>query len=79
MQGLHESLGARLGNGAEVVDQISLGHANAGINDGQSVVILVGHDLDVQLLAAVQLGGVRQRLVADLIGGIGKIEEPWIN
>ena len=34
----------------------SLGHANTGIADGEGLVLLVGDDVDTEILAGVQLG-----------------------
>ena len=48
-QRLHERLGARLGDRAEVVDQVGLGHAAARVADAEHLVRLVGRDADVQL------------------------------
>lgn len=39
-EGLHESLGSRLCDGAEVVDEVSLGHPDTGVLDGEGVVCL---------------------------------------
>lgn len=69
-EGLHELLGARAGNGTEVVDEVGLGHANTGILDGEGLGLLVGNDVDAQVFAAVELAGVGQRLVPDLVEGI---------
>lgn len=66
-QRLHEGLGARLGDCSQVVDEVRLGHADAGVDDGEGAGVFVRDDLNVQVLAAVQLGGVGQRLVADLV------------
>ena len=57
---LHEGLGAGPGDGTEVVHEVSLGHADAGVDDGEGVVGLVGHDVDEQL-------GLRK------IGRLGKV------
>lgn len=35
---LHESLSSGLGNGAQVVDQVGLGHADSRVFDRQGVV-----------------------------------------
>ena len=60
-------LGARLGDGTEVVDHIGLGHADTGVADGERLVLLVGRDADVELLLSLERGRVSQRLVADLV------------
>lgn len=51
----------------------SLGHTNTGIPDGQSLVLLVGNDVDAQILVGVELGGIREGLIADLVKGIGGV------
>merc|ERR1712004_955168 len=73
LESLHERLGARLGDGTQVVDKISLGHANTGINDGEGLGLSVGNNLDVQLLGTLQLGGVSERLVPDLVQSIARV------
>ena len=47
--GLHESLGPRLCNGSQVIDQLVLGHANARVLNGQGRVGLVRNDLDEEV------------------------------
>jgi hypothetical protein len=51
----------------------SLGHTDAGIADGQGLGILIRDDVDAEVLARVELAGVRQGLVSDLVQGIGGI------
>jgi len=70
---LHEGLGARLGNGTQVVDEVGLGHADAAVDDGQGLGLLVGHDLDEEVLLGLQLGGICEGLVADLVEGIAGV------
>ena len=65
--GLHEGLGARLGDRAEVGDHLGLGHADARVNDGERVVRLVRHEADVQLRVGVEHRLVGERLVAHLV------------
>lgn len=55
LQSLHEGLGARLGNGTQVVNQISFGHADSSVDEGQGAVSFVGNDVNFQFLATVQL------------------------
>ena len=50
----HECLRSWLCNGAQVVDQFVLGHANARILDGQGGVRLVGNDLDEKVGLGLQ-------------------------
>jgi hypothetical protein len=56
-EGLHEGLGAGLGDGSEVGDEFLLGHANAGVAEGEGVVVLVGDDVDLEdLLLSDDIG-----------------------
>ena len=73
-EGLHEALGSGLGDRTKVVDHVGLGHTNTGIADGEDLVLLVGDETDVEILARVEDRGICQRLVTDLvecIGGVG--------
>ena len=72
--GKKTNLSSRLGDGTKVVNHISLGHTNTGIADGEDLVLLVGDETDVEILARVEDRGICQRLVTDLvecIGGVG--------
>ena len=51
----------------------SLGHTNTGITDGEGLVLLIGDDVDTEVLVGVELGGVRQGLIADLVQSIGGV------
>lgn len=51
----------------------SLGHTNTGVPDGQGLGLLIGDDIDAKILARVKLGGIGQRLIADLVEGIRSI------
>lgn len=73
LQSLHESLGARAGNGTEVLDQVVLGHTNTSILNGKGLGLLVGGDANLQRLLSIQLGRVGQRQVADLVDGIARV------
>ena len=52
-----------LGDGAQVVDHVGLGHPNAGVDDGQGLGIGVRDDLDEELLLSLQLAGVSEGLI----------------
>lgn len=60
-----------------MVSTYSLGHTNTGITDGQGLGLLVGDDVNAQVLARVELAGVGQRLVADLVQGIGGVGDKF--
>ncbi|KAJ4911243.1 Uncharacterized protein Rs2_05864 [Raphanus sativus] len=66
-QRLHKLLGARPSDGSKVVNQISLGHTDTTIDNGQGVVSLVGNDVDEKLRLAIELALIRQRLEPYLI------------
>lgn len=72
-EGLHEGLGAGLGDGADVVDEVGLGHADTGVADGEAVVLLVRGDADVELLFGLEHRGVGERIVAHLVERIGRV------
>ena len=73
----HTYLRAGLGNGTKVVDEVGLGHADTGIADGEDLVLLVGRDADVKILARVKDGGVREGRIADLVKGIGRVGDQF--
>jgi len=50
-----------------------LNRSSLRVHKGEGSVILIWHNLDVQFLATVQLGGISKRLVTDLVQGIGSI------
>jgi len=70
---LHEGLCSGLGDGTEVVDEVGLSHADARVNDGDGLALLVGDDLDEELLLGVELGGIGEALISDLVQGIGAV------
>jgi hypothetical protein len=71
--GLHEGAGTGLGDGAEVVDEIGLLHADTCIPDGKSLVGLVGDNSDSELGLGLELLWLGNRLVADLVEGVGGV------
>jgi hypothetical protein len=72
-KGLHKGLGSRLGNGTEIVNQISLGHSDTGILNRKSIVGFVGDNLDIELWIGVKGVRVGQRLVTNLIQSITRV------
>ena len=68
-------LGARLGDGTEVVDHVGLGHTDTGVADGERLVLLVRRDADVKLLLSLERRRVSQRLVADLVERIRAVRD----
>ena len=63
--------GAGLGDGAQVLFQIFLGHADTVIGDGQGAGFLIGLDMDLQVIFRNADAGVGQALEIALIAGIG--------
>lgn len=55
----------------------SLGHTNTGITESQGLVNRVGDDVDTEVLARVELGRVRERLITDLVQGIGRVGDEF--
>lgn len=51
----------------------SLGHTDTGIADGEGLVDLIGDDVDAEVLASIELAGVGQGLVPDLVERIGSV------
>ena len=51
----------------------SLGHTNTSITDSESLVLLVGDDIDAKVLARVKLTRVGEGFISDLVKGIGAI------
>merc|ERR1712227_565052 len=72
-ESLHESLGARFGDGSKVVDHVSLGHTDTGVEDSEGLGINVRDDLDVKFLLGLKLAGIGEGLIPDLVQGIGGV------
>ena len=66
-------LGTGLGNCTEVVDHVGLGHTDTGIAEDEDLVLLVGNDADEELLLRVELRGVGEGGIADLVESIGAV------
>ena len=74
LDAFHEGLGAGLGDGAQILDQFVVTHADAVVGDGQRLGRLVGRDGDPEVGIALQQFGGRNGFVAQLverIGGVG--------
>lgn len=70
-------LGAGLGNCAQVVDHVGLGHANTGVAQAERLVLLVRDNTDVKILARVKDRRVGQRRVTDFVEGIGAVGDQF--
>merc|ERR1712017_2484 len=73
LDSLHEGLGARLGDGSEVVHQVGLGHADARVGESKGVVALVTRDVDEEILLGLEELRVGETLVADLVEGVARV------
>lgn len=51
LQSLHEGLRAGFGDGAQVVDEVSFGHADAGVDDCECALLFVGNDFDFEVFS----------------------------
>jgi hypothetical protein len=51
----------------------SLGHTNTGVLDSEGLVLLVGDDVDTEILAGLELTRVGEGLISDLVKGIGTV------
>ncbi|MNE61448.1 hypothetical protein D3C80_1566630 [compost metagenome] len=60
LQSLHKVLCSRSSNSTQIVNQISLGHTNTAINEGQGLVVLVRNDLNEEFLFRIQNALVSQ-------------------
>jgi len=76
-ESLHEGLGSRLGDCSEVVNEISLGHSNTRILDGESTSLLVGSDTNEEVLLSVELSRIGKSGVTDLVEGIGRVGDQF--
>ena len=72
-----ESLRAGLGDGAEIVDQLSGVHADAGVGDGQGFGRLVGGDGDGEFGGTLQQRRLGDRLIAQLVEGVRRVGDQF--
>ena len=68
---LQEGLGAALGDGADVFDDLLLGHADAVVGDGQGFVRLVDREADLPLFREFGPGQAFKTHLVDRVGGVG--------
>ena len=72
---VHEGLGARACDGAERLDHLVPAHADAVVLDRQAAVLGIDQQRDPGLGVIAEQGGVGDRLVAQLLAGIGRIRD----
>ena len=70
---LQEGPGAGARDGAEIVDQLLAVHADAGVGDRERAGRLVGLDADREPSVAGQQLRLGDRLVAQLVAGVGGV------
>ena len=71
----HERARARSRDGAELVDQLLAGHADAGVGDGQGAGRLVGRDADGEGRAVGHQLRLGDGFVAQLVAGVGRVRD----
>ena len=74
---LKEMLGSGMGDGAQIGFQFFLGHADAGVGDGQGMVFIVAVDGDFQRHVGVELHFFDQALVPEFFQGIGGVGDQF--
>ena len=62
---------------ARVSGTYSFGHTNTGIPDGQRLRLLVRDDVDPEVLGRVELAGVGEGFIADLVKGVGGVGDEF--
>ncbi|GFE53050.1 PR domain zinc finger protein 10 [Babesia ovis] len=67
LDGLHKSLGSGFGDGTQVVDQVSFGHTDTSIFNGQRLVGLVSRKADLVFGEILDLLWVLDSLISDLL------------
>ena len=66
-----EVLGAGAGDGAEVRDQVLLVHADAGVGDGEGLLLLVQFQIDARIEGKRLVGILGEGQVAQLVQRVG--------
>merc|ERR1719354_653239 len=75
LDGLHEPTGSRASNGTQVLDEVSLGHTNTSIKDGQGLGVGVRGDADLEGLRGGKLFLVGETNITDLVKSIGTVRD----
>lgn len=70
LKSLHEGLGSGLCDGSQVIDEVSLGHADSSVNNGQCAFMLVGNDVNLEVLPTVQFRWISQTFISDFVKGL---------
>ena len=72
---LHKGGSARLGDRAEIVDEVVAGHTDTGVFDGDRVSVLVVRDANLEVLGFTENFRLREREEANLVEGVGAVAD----
>ena len=73
LEGVQEGLGAGMGNGAEVLDQLGAAHADAVVLEGDGASLVVGGDVDLEREIGVEDVLLDELEVAELLEGVARV------
>ena len=74
---VQEGLGAGAGDGAEPAGQVFAGHADAIVREGQRLGVGIDRDLDRERSAVLDQFRLGDRLVAQLLAGVGGVGDEF--
>jgi hypothetical protein len=66
---------ARLGDGTEVVHHVGLCHTDPTVTDAEQLVLFVGNDQDIQVLASFKNRRIGKRGISNFVKGIGRVRD----
>ena len=61
----------------KIVDHVGLGHTNTSVADSKKLVLLVGHNSNVQFLLSIKNRGFRQRRISYFVESIGTVRDDF--
>jgi hypothetical protein len=70
---VRNNLRPRLRNGTQIVDHVSLGHADTTVADGENFIIFVRDDANEELLFGIEDRRIGEGSVANFVQSIGAI------
>ena len=71
LEKLQKCTGAALGDGADVLDDLVLRHADAVVADGEGLRFFIRRDADLPLLRHFRMGQAFEARLVDGVGGVG--------
>ena len=74
---VEEGLGAGAGDRAEALGQVFAGHADAVVGEGQRLGVGIDRNLDRERSAVLDQFGLGDRLVAQLLAGVGGVGDEF--